>query len=79
MPVFLSIGNHEVIPPKTRDEFVFTFAGAIRYALPPDAARAKFARTHVYGYLSAAVSPAGVVDRFGAELVHRCFQENAQN
>jgi hypothetical protein len=76
-------------------------AGAIRYALPPDAARAKFARTHVYGYLSAAVSPAGVdkrnpihfefqevteaavaadvVDRFGAELVHRCFQENAQN
>jgi hypothetical protein len=76
-------------------------AGAFRYALPPDAARAKFARTHVYGYLSATVSPAGVdnknpihfefqevtegavaadiVDRFGTELVHRCFQENAQN
>jgi hypothetical protein len=76
-------------------------AGAVRYALPPDAARAKFARTHVYGYLSATVSPPGadkknpiqfefqevtegavaadIVDRFGAELVHRCFQENAQN
>jgi hypothetical protein len=22
---------------------------------------------------------ANIVDRFGAELVHRCFQENAQN
>jgi hypothetical protein len=22
---------------------------------------------------------ADIVDRFGAELVHRCFQENAQN
>jgi hypothetical protein len=73
-------------------------AGAVRYPLPPDAARAKFARAHVYGYLLAAVSPAGidnenpiqfefqevtegavaadVVERFGAELVHRCFQEN---
>jgi hypothetical protein len=76
-------------------------AGAVRYALPPDAGRAKFARTHVYGYLSATVSPPGVdkanpihfefqevtegavaadiVDRFGADLVHRCYQENAQN
>jgi hypothetical protein len=76
-------------------------AGAVRYALPPDAARARFARTHVYGYLLATVGPVGadkenpihfefqevtegsvaadVVDRFGPELVHRCFQENAQN
>jgi hypothetical protein len=76
-------------------------AGAIRYSLPPDAARAKFARTHVYGYLLATVSPAGadkknpihfefqevtegalaaeVVERFGAEFVLRCYQENAQN
>jgi len=76
-------------------------AGAVRYSLPPDAARAKFARTHVYGYLLATVSPAGtdkknpihfefqevtegavgadIVERFGAELVHRCYQENAQN
>lgn len=76
-------------------------AGAVRYSLPPDAARAKFARTHVYGYLLATVSPAGTdkknpihfefqevtedalaadtVERFGADLVHRCYQENAQN
>jgi hypothetical protein len=76
-------------------------AGAVRYALPPDAARAKFARTHVYGYLLATVSPGGadiknpihfgfqevtegalaadIVDRFGAELVHRCYRENARN
>ncbi len=26
MPFFLGIGNHETIPPKTRDEFVITFA-----------------------------------------------------
>ena len=26
MPFFLGIGNHETIPPKTRDEFVATFA-----------------------------------------------------
>ncbi|HLZ98271.1 MAG TPA: hypothetical protein VKP66_09985, partial [Steroidobacteraceae bacterium] len=76
-------------------------AGAVRYSLPPEAARAKFARTHVYGYLLADVSPAGagrknpihfefkevtegsvavdVVDRFGAEFVHRCFQGNARD
>jgi hypothetical protein len=69
--------------------------------LPPDAALAKLARTHVYGYLSATVSaagtnradpirfdfrevsepetPADVVQRFGAEFVHRCYQENAKD
>jgi hypothetical protein len=31
-------------------------AGAARYALPPTAAAAKFARNHVYGYLLATVS-----------------------
>ena len=31
-------------------------AGAERYALPPDATRAKAAKTHVYGYLLATVS-----------------------
>jgi hypothetical protein len=35
-------------------------AGAVRYALPPDRARAKLARTRVYGYLLASVSPPGV-------------------
>jgi hypothetical protein len=75
-------------------------AGAVRYALPPDAAGAKLARTHVYGYLSATVSPAAdhkddpirfefkevteeavaadIVERFGAEVVRRCYRENAQ-
>jgi hypothetical protein len=32
-------------------------AGAVRYALPGDATQAKFARTHVYGYLLATVNP----------------------
>ena len=75
-------------------------AGAFRYALPPDSGQAKFARTHVYGYLLATVSPRGVndrdpirfefkevdegavpegvVQRFGKEFVHRCYEENAQ-
>jgi hypothetical protein len=75
--------------------------GAVRYALPPDAAQAKLARTHVYGYLLATVSatgrhkadpirfefrevseretPADVTQRFGAEFVHRCYQENAKD
>jgi 3',5'-cyclic AMP phosphodiesterase CpdA len=76
-------------------------AGAFRYALPPGAAQATLARTHVYGYLLATVSgsgadrgnpirfefrevtqaavPGDVVVRFGAELIRRCYQENAQN
>lgn len=71
MPFFLGIGNHETIPPKTRDEFVATFADwlnapeireQVRYALPPDAAQAKLARTHVYGYLLATVSAPGAHD-----------------
>ncbi len=45
MPVFLSIGNHEVIPPKTRDEFVLAFADwlngpAVREQRISDEARA---------------------------------------
>ena len=75
--------------------------GAVRYALPPDASRAKLAKTHVYGYLLATVSPPGaddkdpirfsfqemteaavpadVAQRFGPELLHFCYQENARN
>jgi len=37
-------------------------AGAVRYALPPDAARAKEARTKVYGYLLGTVHPDGKID-----------------
>jgi hypothetical protein len=74
-------------------------AGAYRYALPPAAGLAKFAKTHVYGYLLATVEPRGsreplhfefqevteaavpaeVVARYGGELVHRCYEENAQS
>jgi hypothetical protein len=86
-------------------------AGAVRYALPSDAGGAgsggvesngaRLTRTHVYGYLSATVSPAAVhkddpihfefkevteeavaadiVERFGAEVVRRCYRENAQD
>jgi len=35
-------------------------AGAFRYTLPPAASQAKFAKTHVYGYLLATVSPQGI-------------------
>lgn len=37
-------------------------AGAVRYALPPDAPRAKEARTKVYGYLLGTVRPDGKID-----------------
>ena len=37
-------------------------AGAVRYALPPDATRAKEARTKVYGYLLGTVHPDGKID-----------------
>jgi hypothetical protein len=75
-------------------------AGAVRYALPPAASQAKFAKTLVYGYLLATVKPHGistddpirfefqqvteastppdVIARYGGDLVHRCYQENAQ-
>ena len=36
-------------------------AGAVRYALPPNAADAKVAKTNVYGYLLATVSPAHTI------------------
>jgi hypothetical protein len=74
--------------------------GAVRYALPPAAAQAKLARTHVYGYLLATVSPQGspaadpiqfkfqelaesdtpadVVQRYGADFVHGCYEGNMQ-
>jgi hypothetical protein len=76
-------------------------AGAVRYPLPPDAARAALARTRVYGYLLATVSPRGAQDadpvhfafrempetsvpsevakRFGPELLHYCYQQNARD
>lgn len=76
-------------------------AGAFRYALPADAGHVRLARTHVYGYLLATVSPAGrdagdpvhfefrevaeaavppdVAQRFGADLIRHCYQENAQD
>lgn len=37
-------------------------AGAVRYALPPDAPRAKQARTKIYGYLLGTVHPDGKID-----------------
>src|SRR5436305_849696 len=37
-------------------------AGAVRYTLPPDAPRAKEARTKIYGYLLATVHPDGKID-----------------
>jgi hypothetical protein len=74
-------------------------AGAVRYPLPPAAAQAKFAKTHVYGYLLATVSPRGaatedpiqlkfqelaesdtpadVLQRYGADFVHSCYEGNA--
>jgi hypothetical protein len=72
-------------------------AGALRYGLPPDASAARFARTHVYGYLLGTVTsgvnnqdpirfefhevteaavPPEVMQRFGAQLVQHCYQEN---
>ena len=75
--------------------------GAVRYKLPPGGDQAKFAKSHVYGYLLAtvgapgttrqdpirfefqevteAMTPPDVVERYGAEFVHRCHQDNAQN
>jgi Calcineurin-like phosphoesterase len=75
--------------------------GAYRYALPPGAGLAMFAKTHVYGYLLATVSapgsntqdpvkfefqevteamtPPDVVQKYGAEFIRRCHQENAQS
>jgi AcrR family transcriptional regulator len=38
-------------------------AGAVRYPLPPNAAAALYARTKVYGYLEATVSPPGTNPR----------------
>ncbi|MDB6104234.1 MAG: hypothetical protein JWO52_4233 [Gammaproteobacteria bacterium] len=47
-------------------------AGAVRYALPPEASQARLARTHVYGYLLGTVAKSGVNDR---DPIHFEFQE----
>ena len=46
--------------------------GAFRYALPPGSSQAKFAKSHVYGYLLARVSPAGEDIK---DPIHFQFQE----
>jgi hypothetical protein len=67
-------------------------AGAVRYALPPDAGRAKEARTKVYGYLLGTVhqgkidfkfeeikksdTPSAVSQRYTPEFVNFCFDKN---
>jgi hypothetical protein len=51
-------------------------AGAVRYKLPPESGQAKFARTHVYGYLLATVLPRNT----GAQdPVHFEFKEVGEN
>jgi hypothetical protein len=47
-------------------------AGAVRYPLPPESSQAKFAKTHVYGYLLASVSPRGLRDE---DPIQFSFQE----
>ena len=47
-------------------------AGAVRYALPPEASQAHLARTHVYGYLLGTVATPGVNDH---DPIHLEFQE----
>ena len=38
--------------------WIISTGGAVRYVLPPEASKAQFAKTRVYGYLLATVSPA---------------------
>lgn len=52
-------------------------AGAVRYALPAQAWRAALARTHVYGYLLATVSPPGARDEDPIQFVFREVTESA--
>jgi hypothetical protein len=54
------------------DGWIVGTAGAFRYALPPLAHSAKFAKTHVYGYLVASVAPEGT---HRADPVHFEFEE----
>ena len=49
--------------------------GAVRYALPPGAAQAKEAKTNVYGYLVATVSPAGSIDFAFQEILEKDIPE----
>jgi hypothetical protein len=49
--------------------------GAFRYALPPGAAQAKLAKTHVYGYLLATVSAPGTDNQ---NPIHFEFREVTQ-
>lgn len=53
-------------------------AGALRYALPPDAGRAKEARTKVYGYLLGTVHPDGKID-FKFEEIKKSDTPSAVN
>jgi hypothetical protein len=46
-------------------------AGARRYPLPPQFTRAKFAKTHVYGYLLGIVDPTGVISFKFEELTEQ--------
>jgi len=50
-------------------------AGAMRYALPSGATEGRFARTHVYGYLTGSVSPRGN----DADPIHFEFTEITQS
>ncbi len=49
--------------------------GAFRYALPPEASQARFAKSHVYGYLLATVSPKGT---HTDDPIQFAFQEVAE-
>jgi len=60
-------GHGGVLP-----RWIIGTGGAFRYALPPGAAQAKLAKTHVYGYLLATVSAPGVN---GANPIHFEFRE----
>ena len=57
------------------DGWIVGTAGAYRYALPPGTRSAKFAKTHVYGYLLASVAPAGTQR---SNPVHFEFKEIAE-
>ncbi len=51
-------------------------AGAYRYALPPGSSQARFAKTHVYGYLLASVAARGAG---GKDPIHFEFKELSED